>query len=105
MRRLFLTLSLLFIGLYAAFASAVRPVQPQCCFLDNPLGIEKPMLGWKLEGTGQGASQKAYEIQIASSLQKLRSGKADVWASGKVDSDTQFGIRPEVKDYASATTY
>lgn len=96
---LFLTISLF------AGAATVRPVQPQCCFLDNPIGIESPSLGWRLEGTGPAALQTAYEIQVASSRKKLLSGKADIWSSGKVLSDNQFGIRPEIPELAAATTY
>ena len=88
-----------------AFAKGVQPVDPQCCFLVNPLGVESPSLGWRLDGTGAAAVQSAYEIQIASSSKKLSSGKADIWSSGKVLSDSQFGVCPPITELSSATTY
>ncbi|MBP3269488.1 MAG: family 78 glycoside hydrolase catalytic domain [Bacteroidales bacterium] len=104
MRRLVLSLGAI---LYCAVigAAGIIPVAPQCCFMDNPIGIETPSFGWRLEGSGPGAVQSAYEIQVASSPRRLSSGKADIWSSGKVLSDCQFGIRPEDAGFASATTY
>lgn len=104
MKRFILISLMVFLSL-SLMAADIKPVKPQCDYLDNPLGVTNPSLGWALEGTGPGAFQSAYEIQIASSPGKLSSGKADVWSSGKSLSDKQFGIKPEGLSLASATTY
>ncbi len=107
MKRLILSLSALLVcaGLWAA--SGLKPVSLQCNRIDNPTGVEKPSLGWKLAAAGKDAAsavQTAYEIQIASGSAKIFA-KADVWRSGKVMSDRQFGISPEGAGFAPATTY
>lgn len=58
--------------------------QSLCCeFLFAPLGIDSPspLLGWVSSGA---AKQTAWQIQAASSLEKLLDGQADFWDSGKV---------------------
>ena len=107
MKRLILSLSALLVcaGLWAA--SGLKPVSLQCNRIDNPTGVENPSLGWKLAAAGKDAAsavQTAYEIQIASGSAKIFA-KADVWRSGKVMSDRQFGIFPEGASFAPATTY
>jgi hypothetical protein len=55
----------------------------------NPIGIDdpQPRLGWKLRSGTRGERQAAYEIFVASSAAALISGKADLWDSGRVNSD------------------
>ncbi|SDS09667.1 alpha-L-rhamnosidase [Actinopolymorpha singaporensis] len=59
--------------------------------LVDPLGIDAtaPRFGWRLEGTGTGRAQTAYQILVASRRRLLRSGRADVWDSGRVESTEQ----------------
>lgn len=63
-------------------------------FLKNPVGIDvtSPRLSWMLESRQRGARQTAYEIQVASSESTLRTGPADLWASGKVVSDQSIHV-------------
>ncbi len=68
-----------------------RPVQLRCNFLDNPLGVHdpKPQLSWRLAtDSRRGARQTAYRITVAS----RRSGPADLWDSGRVESNRTNGI-------------
>ena len=68
-----------------------RPVQLRCNFLYNPLGVHdpKPQLSWRLStDSRRGAIQTAYRITVAS----RRSGPADLWDSGRVESDRTNGI-------------
>jgi alpha-L-rhamnosidase len=64
-------------------------------WLAEPLGIDSPapLFSWKLTDARSGARQSAYEIQIASSLEKLATGSVDVWDSGRVSSDASVGVR------------
>src|SRR6185369_1164860 len=57
-------------------------------YLENPLGIDEraPRFSWYLDDARPGARQSAYQIQVASSLAGLESGKADLWDTGKVAS-------------------
>jgi alpha-L-rhamnosidase len=76
------------------FAQSSQPVKLECEALTTPLGMdgEKPLLSWKIEDSRHGAKQSAYQIQVASTAEKLASGKADVWDSGKVESDNSVGV-------------
>jgi alpha-L-rhamnosidase len=55
---------------------------------DNPLGVEleHPRLSWRLESDRIGARQTAYRVRVASNLEMLGRGGADVWDSGTIAS-------------------
>ncbi|MYS75192.1 hypothetical protein GTY88_32955, partial [Streptomyces sp. SID5926] len=61
--------------------------------LDDPLGtaLTAPTLGWQLDSTRRGVTQRAYEIHVASSADRLRD--PDVWDSGKVSTRQSVGVR------------
>ncbi|WP_431964763.1 family 78 glycoside hydrolase catalytic domain [Actinacidiphila sp. bgisy160] len=61
--------------------------------LDAPLGIPPaaPALGWRLASERRGVTQRAYEIHVASSADRL--GDPDVWDSGKVSSRQSTDVR------------
>ncbi|MFI6565972.1 family 78 glycoside hydrolase catalytic domain [Streptomyces sp. NPDC050534] len=56
--------------------------------LSQALGIDDttPDLSWRTTAHAANALQGAYRVQAASSLRRLRSGRADLWDSGKVTS-------------------
>ncbi|MDQ8179409.1 family 78 glycoside hydrolase catalytic domain [Pelagicoccus sp. SDUM812005] len=60
----------------------------------DPLGIDSvaPRLSWKLESRRRNVKQRAYRILVASDRASLEPGKADLWDSGKVFSNEQYGI-------------
>src|SRR5262245_53785981 len=60
------------------------PVRLRCESLQNPLGIDstKPRLSWQSDNTERNWRQSAYQILVASSLEGLTSGHADIWDSG-----------------------
>ena len=63
--------------------------------MENPLGIDaaKPRFSWKTEATTEtNVRQKAYQILVASTAERLAQNEADVWNSGKVSSDAQLWI-------------
>ncbi len=100
--RTFLSLVLAFTSLYA-FSGEVREIKPsalKCEYLTNPLGIDivAPRLSWKLVAASDqvfNQKQQAYQILVATSAEKLTEEKADLWNSGKVNSDatTQLGYK------------
>lgn len=65
----------------------------QCEGMDSPLGISNtlPHFSWKIL-SDQPATQTAYEIEVATERALLESGKADLWAPGKIFSDTSVMI-------------
>jgi len=75
----------------------------RCEYADNPVGLDRtqPWLSWQLQGTVRGQKQTAYQILVASSEEKLRSGKADLWDSGKVASDETAHILCDGKPLTS----
>lgn len=66
----------------------------QCRGMINPEGVDEAVLSWKIESNKNNITQTAWELEIASSKEKLEKGDV-IWSSKKVESDQQFGIRPE----------
>jgi alpha-L-rhamnosidase len=62
--------------------------------LVTPLGLESiaPRLSWQLTSTERGFTQRQFRVQVASDLQRLRLGAADLWDSGLVNGDQTFDI-------------
>ncbi len=69
--------------------------QLRCEHLDNPLGIDlpQPRLSRSLESAERAQRQTAYQILVASNPDQLADDQADLWDSGKVDSDQSAYIR------------
>lgn len=65
-----------------------------CEYRTNPLGIDitVPRLSWQLQSDRQGVRQTAYRVFAASDPSKLREGIADLWDSGKVESDQSVHV-------------
>jgi alpha-L-rhamnosidase len=61
----------------------------RCEYLVNPLGIDElnPRLSWLMLTSRTGAKQVAYRIRVASSMNVLHSGAADLWDSDWIESD------------------
>ena len=70
------------------------PAHLQCEGMQEPLGIDitHPRLSWQLQDSRRGARQAAYEIRVASSPEALAQDRADVWDSGRVDSDQSVNV-------------
>lgn len=66
----------------------------RCEYRTNPLGIDtlQPRLSWKLQASGRGRAQSAYQILVASSPESLHEGKGDLWDSGKVESSQSLHV-------------
>ncbi|HEV3357982.1 MAG TPA: family 78 glycoside hydrolase catalytic domain [Pseudonocardiaceae bacterium] len=66
----------------------------------NPLGTDDatPTLSWQLQSSGRNEQQTGYEVQAASSMAALASGRADLWDTGRVGAATSTGLT-----YAGAT--
>src|SRR5215469_13221111 len=69
----------------AADTPSIQIVDLRCEYKVNPLGIDSPAprLSWRLEGSGRGIAQNAYQIRVADSEAALRAGKKLLWDSGE----------------------
>ena len=77
-----------------------RPLIPaglRCAHLADPLGVapERVRLSWTPEGAGTGRAQRAYQVQVAPSEERLSTGEHLSWDSGRVESASSADI-----DYA-----
>jgi len=61
----------------------------RCEQLRNPQGVDQPTprLSWNLLSDQRGARQTAYQILVASSPTQLDAEQADLWDSGRIESD------------------
>lgn len=90
---------------YAQTSKSLIADDLRCCNIVNPEGIDSPLLSWKIKTSEEGVSQTAWEVEIASTKELLEKGKADVWKSGKQESDEQFNIKPKDVHFSEATGY
>jgi alpha-L-rhamnosidase len=93
------TLAVLFLvngplSLRASAFDGNAPDHLQCEAMREPLGIDvaHPRLSWQLQDSRRGARQTAYEIRVASSPEGLAGDRADVWDSGRVESDRSVNV-------------
>ncbi len=64
----------------------VEAVNLRCELLKNPKGIDcsNPRMSWEIVATDRDVRQTAFHLLVASSLDKLNAGEADLWDSGIV---------------------
>lgn len=76
-------------------SSEVAVVDLRADFVASPLGLMtlQPQLSWRITTVRRGMRQSAYRIEVASSVESLASGLADLWDSGRVASDSSTGVR------------
>lgn len=94
----------LFILLLSSTATTSRAIEVlglKCDYRETPLAVDRPdpILSWRLEGERHGLTQHAYQIQAASSLDKLAS--PDLWDSGWVNGPNSTNIEYAGKAFAS----
>lgn len=72
----------------ASAAVAAPPQAPTALLVDDavsPIGTRgKPVFAWQINDPDPHEIQTRFQIRVASSAEKLRTGKADVWDSGEV---------------------
>jgi alpha-L-rhamnosidase len=78
----------------------------RCEYRDNPLGIDSlaPRLSWRIESEQRGMLQSAYRIRVASESKKLDDDKADLWDTGKVQSNQTLHVEYAGKPLTSRQT-
>ena len=75
----------------------------KCELLENPEGIDSksPLLSWINESRHRNIQQKAYQILVATSPEKLTPDSADLWNSGKIFSDQSIHLAYKGRDLKS----
>jgi alpha-L-rhamnosidase len=96
-RRLCSALLFLGIGLFSTSGLAFQSNAPshlQCEAMQEPLGIDitAPRLSWQLQDSRRSARQTGYEIRVANSPESLAQNYADIWDSGRVNSDQSVNV-------------
>ena len=101
--RCFLSLCLLIACFAIPSYATVRLENLRCEYRVNPLGIDErlPRLSWEMMSDERGKSQTAYQILVASRPELLSSEKADLWNSGKVNSEESNQIVYQGKSLTS----
>ncbi len=66
----------------------------RCEYRRDPLGIDvtQPRLSWKLHSQERGQKQTAYQILVATDRELLADNRADLWDTGKIDSNQSIQI-------------
>lgn len=84
----------LFFSLAAVAQNGISISQLQTEMLTNPEGIDvkQPRFNWVLQSKLNQIKQIAYQITVASSLEKLNTNTPDLWDSGKVVSDESVNV-------------
>ncbi len=84
-------------------AGSVVPVNLQCEYHSNPLGIDEaqPRLTWQVQSNERNQEQTAYQILVAGSKELLQNNHGDLWDSGRISSDETLNIAYGGKPLAS----
>lgn len=84
-----------------------EPMNLKCEYLETPLGldVQSPRFSWQLQDDRRGAAQSAYRVRVASRPELLEQDKADLWDSGKVESDQSAHVAYAGPPLASARRY
>lgn len=84
-------------------APPVQVVHLRCENQIEPLAIvaDAPRLSWQMDQCRRGTRQTAYQVMVASSLELLKKGKADLWDSGKQQTDQSILVPYQGRDLKS----
>ncbi|MFL1012150.1 glycoside hydrolase family 78 protein [Flavisericum labens] len=87
-------------------ANSVSVSNLTCEMAINPLAVnETPRLSWQIQSDGFDVSQKAYQVLVASSEEKLKNNEADIWDSGKTESNKSHLVNYEGAILKNETKY
>ncbi|MNX10121.1 Bacterial alpha-L-rhamnosidase [compost metagenome] len=80
---------------FQKLAAQVSLQNLKCEMLVNPLGIDvtQPRLSWEILSSKRNVTQKAYQVLVASTDEKLAQNEGDLWNSGKVNNEESIHIK------------
>lgn len=75
----------------------------KCELLKEPLAIDNtsPHLSWRINCGRDGISSTAYQVLVATELNKLNEADADLWNTGKVTRENSISVRYQGKSLTS----
>ena len=73
---------------------AIQTTNLRCELLTDPQGIDcaVPRLSWEINSDGRNIQQTAYQILVATSLEKLNADEGDLWDSKTVQSNASINV-------------
>ena len=79
----------------------------RCELLEEPRGIhsQRPRFSWVLFHPDRAQFQSAYQILVASSLAALEADRAEMWNSGRAESDTSVNVEYAGRELSSGGIY
>lgn len=89
------------------YAAEYRVYDLSCEQKENPLGLDvaSPLLSWKLKSSERNVVQKACQIMVAESKEALEQGHADMWDSGRMETEQSVLYAYKGKALKSFATY
>ena len=91
---------------FAVDSGKITPQKLRVEYLKNPVIDElSPRLSWVLISSENDQAQTAYQIVVASSIQKLNENKFNIWNTGKVFSNQNIQIYYKGKKLNSRGIY
>ncbi|WP_255721376.1 alpha-L-rhamnosidase N-terminal domain-containing protein [Dyadobacter sp. CY261] len=76
---------MLALGTVLAHAKGLTPTYLRCEYKESPVtDAPRPRLSWELTANENNQIQTAYQVLVATSVEKLTENAADLWDSGKV---------------------
>ena len=96
-----------FLPLLGSSPDSVRVTGLRVEYLKDPWGVDvtQPRFFWSMETDLRGMRQAAWQVEVASSEEKLLAGKPDMWNSGQVISDTSIQVVYAGRPLESDHTY
>jgi alpha-L-rhamnosidase len=92
---------------FKTFGEPTAPLGLLVNGVSDPLAIDREAtrFTWQSAAGDRGERQTAYQILVASRAERLVTGKADWWDSGKVDSDRSSSVEYAGKTLPAATRF
>ena len=77
---------------FSSFAQNVQPVNLQCEYLKNPIGLDAsaPRLMWQMDDNRNGAFQSAYHVLVGTDSVQVASGQGNFWDTGRVNGSARL---------------
>ncbi|TNF40733.1 MAG: hypothetical protein EP310_08395, partial [Bacteroidetes bacterium] len=102
-----LILLCLFFALVSCNNSAIQVIYLKCENMSNPLGIDipQPVLSWQIHTHANNVYPAAYQVLVASSIQKLNENKGDFWDTGKISDGSLFQVKYKGKPIETGKKY
>lgn len=97
------TALLIMSALTSCGTSVIKLDDLRCEYMTEPLAIDniEPHFSWKMTSRQNGSHATAYQLLVATDIKKLNEDDADLWNSGKVDSEVSTGITYQGKELSA----